>query len=307
MKAVKKIFFNITHFLKNLSFPGFEGYSIYTIAVDIIKNLRYIRMTERAAAISFNVLMGIPPSLIVLASLVPFLPLDNFEQNLLSAAELIAPNDASYNAIAEIIVDFLHTKQRQLLSIGILFAIFYSSNGLMGLMRSFDRSSELYIFRTGLNRRLKAIRLTIILMFMAIFLVALIISKSDAIFYFLNYVPTTFNLIKIASTLLMVGTVYLMICIIYKYGPNLSEKFPFFSPGAVIATILALIVSYVFFFLAYNIINYSKIYGSLGSILMFMAWLFICGLILLIGFEVNFAILLRKIEDDKEDREIAIL
>lgn len=301
VQSAKKNISKVGLWISKISFPGFEGYSLYEIFKEIFLGLRQIRLTERAAAISFNILMAIPPSLIFFATLVPFLRVENFEATILNAISLVATNKVMYDSIATVISDFLNTKQSELLSFGILFTIFYSSNGINGYMRSFDRDSDITKFRSGFNRRMKAVRLTVVLMFLSLILIALSITQSKLLVYILDYVPKSFNLIKIASTLSFIGIVYIMICTLYKYGTYLQGKFKFFSPGAAISTFLFIAVSYTFFYIATHIIQYNKIYGSLGTLLMFLAWLFISNLIVLIGFEINISILLRITEEKKRN------
>ncbi|RQO31450.1 hypothetical protein DBR32_05670 [Taibaiella sp. KBW10] len=274
--------------------PGFEGFPVYVILGDIVKGNRDLRLFERAAAISFNMLMAIPPTLIFLASLVPFLPLNNTEPAIIDAIKLLSPNEKIFENVSAIVTDFLHTKRRDLLSIGILFTIFYSSNGLMGLMRAFDRVSDATKFRTGVNRRLNAIWLTIILMLLSLMIVAFLIFQSNMLAYFFQSFEHNSTLVTIISRLSMLIIMFLMICLIYKFCPSLHERSKFFSPGAWFATVMSMLVSYVFVYFATNIIHYNKVYGSLGSLLMFLAWLSISSVIIILGFELNIAIYLRK-------------
>lgn len=279
---------------RTFTLPGFEGFPVALILGDIAKSNRDLRLFERAAAISFNMLMAIPPTLIFLASLVPFLPLANAEPGILEAIKLLSPDQGIYDNISSIVLDFLHTKRRDLLSIGILFTIFYSSNGLMGLMRAFDRVSEATKFRTGVNRRINAIWLTIILMLLSMLIVAFLVFQSSILSYFFQSFENNLGLIRIISRVSMLLIMFLMMCLIYKFCPSLHERSKLFSPGAWFSTIMTTLVSYVFFFIATNIIHYNKVYGSLGSLLMFLAWLSISSVIIILGFELNIAIYLRK-------------
>lgn len=203
---------------------------------------------------------------------------------------MLSPNDKLFAAAQHTIVDFMQTKQRELLSFGFLTTVFVSSNGVMGLLRSFDRKSPAHIERTGLERRWKAIKITLILMLVIIISISLLILQSN----FLNNYIGIGNpvIIKIISWVSLVAIIYLTICIIYKYGPSLNSRFHFFSPGAALATFLFLLVSYGFFFIANNFLHYNKVYGSIGTLLMLMAWMFMTGLVILIGFEVNLSIIM---------------
>lgn len=289
--------------LNKILIPGAKGASVYDIGSAFFKSIQDIRLTERAAAISFNFLMAIPPSLIFLFSLVPYLPMDTVQETILNAIRMLSPNPKLFASVESIVVDFMNNKRRELISIGFLFTIFVSSNGVMGILRSFDRDSPAQKKRTGMARRWKAIRLTLGLMLVFLISIALIIIQTSLLDKYLVDLVGGTSIIKLISWITLIFIIYITICILYKYGPSLHYKFRFFSTGALIATVLFIVISYGFFFIANHFVNYNKVYGSIGTLLMFMAWMFITGLVILIGYEINLAIMMypaRKIHEEKK-------
>lgn len=139
-------------------------------------------------------------------------------------------------------------------------------------------------------RRWKAISLTMILMLVVLISIAILVLQSNMLDRYFKPLIGDSPIIKIISWVTLVFIVYVTICIIYKYGPALHKNLRFFSPGALLATLFFFAVSYGFFFVANHFINYNKVYGSIGTLLMFMAWMFIISLVFLIGFEMNLAI-----------------
>lgn len=278
--------------MKRTDIPGSAGASIYDITTLFFKGVKDIRLSERAAAMSFNFLMAIPPTLIFLFSLIPYLPLDTVESTILNSIRLLSPNERLFNSVQAIVTDFMQTKRRELLSFGFLFTIFVSSNGVMGLLRSFDRDSPAHVKRTNMARRKKAILLTLGLMLVFIISIALLIVQTNMLDKYLADLVGNAYIVKMVSGLTLVSIIYITMCILYKYGPSLEDKFRFFSPGAFLATFLFIGVSYLFFYVANHFINYNRVYGSIGTLLMFMAWMFITGLVILIGFELNLAIMM---------------
>lgn len=261
-------------------------------------------MNERAAGISFNFLLAIPASLIFLFSLVPFLPLDSVQHTILESIKLLSPSPKLYSAAQNTIIDLMETKRRELISFSILATIFTSSSGVLGLIRSFDRKSIILKERSSIARRGRAILITLVLMVMLIIAIALLISQSHLLkMYILRYF-THPVLIQIVSWLILVLIIYIAICIVYKYGPSLNSKQKFFSLGASIATISFFIVSYGFFYFASHFIHYNKIYGSIGTLLMVMIWMFITGLVLLIGFEINMAVITIEMDNLSKVRPV---
>jgi membrane protein len=84
--------------------------------------------------------------------------------------------------------------------------------------------------------------------------------------------------------------VFISIALIYRYAPAVEKKWKFFSPGALLATILIISFTILFSFWVNNIATYNKVYGSIGSILILMLLIFVNSLVLLIGFELNVSI-----------------
>lgn len=309
-KKVKRPLLPVFSRLNKLLIPGAKGASVYDIGSVFFKSMKHIRLSERAAAISFNFLMAIPPTLIFLFSLVPYLPMNTVQETILNSIRLLSPNPKLFASVESIVVDFMNNKRKELLSIGFLFTIFLSSNGVMGMLRSFDRDSPAHIKRTGMARRWKALRLTFGLMFVFLISIALIIIQTNLLDKYLVDLIGSTTIVKLISWITLVFIIYITICILYKYGPSLHHKFRFFSTGALIATILFIVISYGFFFIANHFVNYNKVYGSIGTLLMFMAWMFITGLVILIGYEINLAIMMyagriskREREHDKDNRE----
>jgi membrane protein len=277
--------------VRKMPIPGTHGVTAYDIVTTFIKSIKDIRLTERAAAISFNFLMAIPATLIFLFSLVPFLPLHAAHEAVLNSIRLLSPNPKLYASLESIITDFMNNKRRELLSFGFLFTVFVSSNGVMGILRSFDRDSPVQIKRTGIARRWKAFLLTLGLMPVLLISLSIIIIQTSVIDKFLlDHFGSTLA-IKLLSILTLLVIIYFSICILYKYGPSLHQQLPFFSTGAFLASVLFILISSVFFFIANHFVNYNKVYGSIGTLLMFMIWMFITGMVILIGYEINLLIL----------------
>ncbi len=282
--------------------PEFEGLTLGWILKDVFKNLEKIRLFERAAAISFNLMLAIPPSLIFLASLVPFFPIDNIETGIIDAIHSYIPAEEISSKMTHVVKDFLNTKRRDLLSFGLLFSIIYSSNGLMGIMRAFDRDSDMRKFRTAFNRRLKAIWLTVVLMVLSLVVVAVLIVQSNVFNYIVDQFPMSDSLMRWTTNATLGIIIFLMICIIYRFCPSLYTRVRFFNLGAFFSTLLIWGISAVFIYFSSNFIQYDEVYGSLGTLLMSLVWINIIAILIIAGFEINMTILLKG-DKAKERRE----
>ena len=282
---------------------GFKGLSLYVVVKFLIKEIRANKLNVRGAAVTYNFLMAIPPTLLFLCSLIPYLPVTGLQESILSILRIITPNENSYNTLSGVVTDFLGNERRDILSFGILLTLFFSSNGMMGLMRSFDRQSSIYKKRSGIKRRWTAIKLTLLMLFVALITMAGLILQTEMINGLLLKVFSNVVAIKLFSILLVLTLIFLSICIIYKYGPSLTQEWPFISPGAVLATVGCALLTTVFFFLVNNVIHYNKVYGSIGTLMAFMVWLFLNVQVILLGFELNVSILLGKLAAEKKANE----
>ena len=107
--------------------------------------------------------------------------------------------------------------------------------------------------------------------------------------------------VKTVSFIILTVLVFVTISMIYTYGPSLNHKFRFFSAGSVFATIVLVIATSVFFYAVNNFINYNKVYGSIGTLIAFMVWVWLNTIIILLGYELNVSILLGKLSEQEND------
>lgn len=294
---------SLINFTKDIRFPGTHKLSVYEVGKFFVKEMKDVRLNESAAAVTFNFLMALPPTFLFLFSLVPYLPLKGTEMVILETLKFITPNAIAYNKVSKIVTDFMHTQHKDVLSFGILLTLYFSSNGIMGLMRSFDNSLSVYKKRSSFSRRWTAIRLTFVLICVTISSLAVLIIQNRLLDKWILRIFHQLILVKISSFIILLLLVFLAISIIYKYGPSLHERFHFVSTGSVFATIVTMLMTGIFFFLVNNFINYNKVYGSIGSIIAFMVWVWLNTLVILIGYELNVSIMLGKIHRIKNTIE----
>jgi len=129
------------------------------------------------------------------------------------------------------------------------------------------------------------------LMFVGIVLIVvgqLLLDKyGDIIFQFDTL---TFYAIIITRWLIIVALILFSISILFHFGPAVQRKLRFISAGSSLATILLITTSVIFAYYINNFGQYNKLYGSIGTLIVIMLWIYINSLILLIGFELNASI-----------------
>ena len=284
-----------THWSQHIVLPGFQGVPLYDVVVFFIKQMRKVGLNERAAAIAFNFLMAIPAGTIFLCTLLPYLPISaQITDELLSLTEDIAPNDNTYIAIKDFLIDFLETPRTGLLSLGFLLAVYYASNAMMGIMRTFNKSLIYMSRRNFLESRWMAIKLTSLLILLVLVAMSLLASQGRVLTWILEQLhirdAVTVTIIQVVRLLLLISMFYFTIAFIYKYAPAVHKRWKLSSPGTILATFLILVTAWLFSFWVTNFGSFNKVYGSIGTILIIMLVVYINSMILLIGFELNVSI-----------------
>ena len=272
--------------------PGFQGLALFDVIQFFRKQLKEHGLTERAAAVSYNFIMAIPPSLLFLFTLIPNLP---FVSKKLIKLQLhtiiidIIPNAIYNKQVISFIDTFINGSKIGLLSFGLLTSFYFASNGIMGLMRSFNKKYVGFTKRRRITMRLIAIRLTtVIFALLASYIVLLILQ--GALLKMLVSNKGLRSIIENTRWLFIVLLVYIIIGYIFKYAPAIREKWAFTSPGTILATTLSLLATVGFSIFVNNFGKYNALYGSLGTVMMIMALIYVNSIALLIGFELNVSI-----------------
>ncbi len=292
---------------KGLFLPGLPGISFFEIWNAFIIQLRKNSLAERAAAISYNIVMAIPPTLVFIFTLIPYLPISNqFIQELYALIRDIIPGKENNTVIIEFLQDFLQQPRNGLLSLGLLLALLFSSNAMMGLLRSFDRNYEGFKKRRTLRKRQTALLLTIVA-FVLFFVFILLLVAQGAVLHWIGIKSNALRLVIVNArwVIILVLIVY-MIGIIYRHGPPHSKKWPFITPGSLFATSLMLLATFLFSFYVENFSSYNKLYGSISAIFILMTLIFVNALVILMGFELNVSLYnLKRRKELLQDAEMA--
>ena len=280
--------------LSQVILPGFHGVSLYDSLSFFIRQIISPRFTVAARAVSFSFLMSMPPFLLFLFTLIPYLPIPT--ESLITSLEqtigIITQNEKLQEAVTKLMNNFFLHKKEVLLSFSVLMTLFFSSNGLMGLMTNFDRNFAGFKRRVWYRKRLYAILLTIVFFAVIILSFSLMIFQAWIFEYLGLY--TWIVIGKILQYLIIAFMLIVTISLIYRYGPNTNSRWPLLTPGSIVASALIIILTVGFFYAVNNLINYNQIYGSVGTLIIFLVWLFTMSQILLIGFELNVSIFVNK-------------
>lgn len=273
--------------------PGFEGVPLYDVIAFFFKQVKAVGLTERASAISYNFIMAIPPSFLFLFTLIPNLPLikkASIKKELHAFIIEIVPSKAYNLNLIKFVDSFLDDSKIGLLSFGLLLALFFASNAMMGLMRSFNKNYIGFAKRNDFHTRLVAIRLTGLLFLLLLGFLILLITQGAALKWIGIKSALIREIIFYVRWVFMLGLIFYSIAFIYKYAPAVHKRWKLTSPGAILATFLCILSTFGFSYFVNNYGKYNALYGSIGTIIMLMALIYIYSLVLLIGFELNVSI-----------------
>lgn len=282
--------------------PGLEEMSLHDVGVFFFVEMGKSAINTRAASVAFKFFLALFPAIIFLFTLIPYLPIDDLYNQLLTEMKSVLPHNA-YDAAVETIHDLVKNQHGGLLSFGFLVTLYFSTNGIDALMQAFNHSFHASETRPFLKQRLISLLLFIILSFLLITATTLIIGSEAAIGYFIKkgFLSGGLDvlLLTIGKWAIVLMLFFTAISILYYFGPVKKMKYKFISAGATLATVLAILASLGFSYYVNNFGTYNKVYGSIGTIMVVMLWLEFNSMIVLIGFDLNVKIARLEINQKK--------
>ena len=299
MTKLERLIYNtlVFRFLQNRSkkiiLPGFSGVPLYDVVNFFIRQIRKTSLTERAAAISYNFIMAIPPICLFLFTLIPHLPFIKkkaleFQVNKL-ITDIVPAKEHNKNLI-NFVNGFLEHPRIGLLSFGFILLLFFGSNGMMGIMRSFNKNYMGAKKRTGLKKRWIAIRLTLLIMSLLLACIVLLIMQGVVLKWLGITNASVRSWIDLLRWVLIVSLIFYSIAFIVQYAPDINKRWRLASPGSIVATSLSIIGTVGFSLFVNNFGRYDALYGSIGTVIVLMSLIYINSLILLVGYELNVSI-----------------
>ena len=293
---------------KKIVFPGFEGVPIYNVMVFFIRGLMQSSLTMRAAAIAFTFILALFPGVLFFFTLIPYIPVKDFENTLFEAVRSFIP--ASATGMLE---DMIHTIMKQpnsgLLSIGAILALYFSSNGMNALINAFNQTSHTIETRPFLIRRLVAFGLAVVEIIIFIISIGLIILSKIAVSYIdrldINLDRWSLILLLAGKWLILLIMVFTAISIIYYFAPTKKRYFKFISAGSTLATIMTFLFVILFDFFIERFSSYNRLYGSIGTSIVVMVWVNFMAIFILIGYELNASIHEAKTDISEKNNNFA--
>jgi membrane protein len=268
--------------------PYLEGLSFYALLKLYIIGIIEGALSYHASAVAFSFFMALFPFALFILNLIPYIPIEGFQTDFLHfVRQGVPPN--TYDAIASIVNDILNNSHSGLVSSGFILSIFLMANGLNGILGGFESSRHVLEKRGFLQQYLISLALSLLLSILLIVTVAtivffeVIIQKTMIQDVLSDRIP----LIILGRYAFVILMILITVSLLFRFGTKQINKPSFITIGSVFTTILVIISSYFFGIWVIRFSKYNELYGSIGTLLIMMFYIWINCMILLLGFELN--------------------
>ncbi len=272
--------------MKRVTLPGFRGIPLYFAIRFYFERLLDESINLKASAIAFNLFLGTIPGLMFLLTLIPYLPLGDLDRYIMMVVREGLPPGV-VPIIEKTVYDVIHTPRTGLLSLTLIIALYFASNGIYAMIETFDIHDP----RSFIKKRIVAIWMTLVIMAFSLVTIALYLGLGFLINWLGNgWLPAgswELWLLEAAKYGFSLAFIWLTFSFIYFYGPRSSMRWKRFSPGAVLATILLVVTSAAVGYYFEHFARYNLIYGSLGALIALMLWFYFNAVAIVVGYELN--------------------
>jgi membrane protein len=286
----------LVKFGKQIKIPGLEGMSLYDVlemyGIGIIRGA----LTSRAGGIAFSFFMAIFPFMLFILTLIPYIPIDGFPEGLFSFIKDILPPQ-TFEAVDSVLIDITNNQYGGLLSFGFLGSILLMTNGINAIFGGFEYSYHVSDNRNVFKAYLISLAVSLLISLFLIITITLVILYQVALTKmndkgWLN--TEDINLLNYGKNILFLIMIFTTVSLLFRFGTKQVKQVKFFSAGAILTTILSLFTFYLFGIYVVKFAQYNQLYGSIGTLLILMLFVWLNAIILLLGFELNASLFMLK-------------
>lgn len=291
----------IINFIKSIKLPGLTGLSLYDLLEMYILGIINGALTIRASAIAFSFFMAIFPFLLFILILIPYIPIDGFQNDFLRVLNTTLPPTTSDFFNKNIFDNINNQSTGGLLSSVFIVSMFLMANGVNAIFSGFQNSYHQQLNRNFINQYIYAIGVSLLLVVILILTIAglgfIEIYVVHPIYENLDFLDSSSELmwLNILKFLFFSLMIYIGISVLYFFGNSKLERSSFYSIGALLTMILVILNSFLFSVYIDNFSSYNQLYGSIGALVVLMFYLWLNAIILILGFELNTS--LQKLKD----------
>ena len=332
IQALKDWYHRDDNFLRLVRFPGTKS-PLMDVLIDFFKLFTKGRTVDRAAGVAFNFFVALFPLILFFFTLVPYIPIPHLYERVMMALDDFLVPSGTMDYVKGTIDVIMNQSHDGLLSISIIMCLVFGSNGVVAVFNGFRNVYANFLTDKGLDlkgwlmQRLFAIIMLIVLGALVVISV-LLISLGGTV---LKYLVTneileggsfTFFLFSVLRWVIGVFALSFGIALLYYFGnvkfkehyrverkrtgphgEKLYRNFVIFSPGTILATTLFVLGTVGFNVYISNFSRYNVLYGSIGTLIILLLWIWIVAILILAGNDLNSGI--RRNVDRTSDSEIA--
>lgn len=257
-----------------------------------------------AATLGFWLTLAVFPAMIFLMAVLPYLPVSRVDQAIMDLLRQTLPESAAdmfYGVVAEV------TGQERggVLSFGLVATFWAASAGMYAIMQQLNVTYDVKEGRSFLKARALSLGLSLLFVVLVVGAFSLVVLGGVLQEWLgdrFGFSPVLLDFFAVFRWVMIVLALLLGFALTYYLGPDVEQEFKFITPGSVLGVVLLGAASLGFRFYATHFGNYSATYGSIGAVIILMLWLYLAGLAILLGSEVN-ALLEHYAPDGKEKGE----
>ncbi|QCX39374.1 YihY/virulence factor BrkB family protein [Aureibaculum algae] len=278
-------------FLK-IKVPGLEGMSLYNVLEMYVLGIVRGALTARAGGIAFSFFMALFPFALFILTLIPYITIEGFQAGFMDFIHQALPPQ-TFEAVDSVLNDIINNKYSGLLSFGFIMSIILMTNGINALFGGFEDSYHKLQTRSMIRQFLISMAISIVLALLLLVTVAVIIYFEIAISSFKEkgYVSDDLFWIDMGRYVIVLAMILITVALFYFFGTKEGRQISFFSPGAVLTTLLILLNFNIFGIYVRKFAQYNELYGTVGTLLVLMLFIWLNSIILLLGFELNAAMI----------------
>ena len=290
-------------FLQKIKIPGLEGMNIYDLLKMYVSGIVKGALTSRAGSIAFSFFIALFPFALFVLTLIPFVPIDGFQEDFMSFIFKVMPSKEASDAVAHVLNDIANNKYAELLSFGFILSIFLMTNGVNAILSGFEYTYHQIETRTVVRQYIVSLAISLVLTLFLLITVGVII--------FIEFFVKSLNeqgmvsdagyWVGILQVLILIAMLYIVISFLYYFGTREGKHMSFSSPGSILTIILFMLNFKIFKIYIEKFAQYNQLYGSIGTVLVIMLFIWLNSIILLLGFELNASLL--KLHDQHQENK----
>jgi len=277
---------------KKIKVPGLEGMSLYDVLEMYVIGIVQGALTSRAGGVAFSFFMALFPFALFILTLIPYIEIGGFQEGFMQFISQALP-PKTYESVDVVLQDIANNKYGGLLSFGFVLSMFLMTNGINSLFGGFEYTYHKIQTRSIIKQYMVSFVVSLVLALLLLLTVAVIIYFEIAIHNLTErgYVSDDLFWIEIGRYVIVFAMLFTTVGLFYFFGTKEGRIISFFSPGAILTTLLIIVNFKIFGIYVKKFAQYNELYGSIGTLLVLMLFIWLNSIILLLGFELNAAII----------------